>query len=416
VTGQETIYHAGDNGAGQYGSPKAYTVLSTGQYAGTTNVDTPHYAAATLSFTALTKTIADSANGLATVLTGDTIRILGSGANDGIFTVATGGSAGSVVVNETLANESAGAVIIIFKRTTPSNNCIQDSGINRMWRRYVTKGEKVGAASNGKLVWYDSTKCFILHAADANLSMDSATKILKIAGGAGAVALFNVPGILLELSGFTVAANNWSGGYPVVNATVNGSDLDILLNTGPVVDQTMNGITTNGNKVISGLANTSGLRRGMVITGTGVGTNSVIATIDSATQVTGTVNSTASGTVAVTFRALATQAAGGSRAVKIVCQSMFGYIAACNAAALAGYTDWRAPYDIELGNIRKMNEAQGNAAPDSAAFPSWPTDDYIWSATTNPNSTSYAMIVIFNTGYVLSNLKTTAYYVAPLRG
>jgi len=197
---------------------------------------------------------------------------------------------------------------------------------------------------------------------------------------------------------------------------VNGSDLDILLDTGPVVDQTQNGTTTNGNKVISGLTDTSGLRRGMVITGTGIGANSTIATIDSATQVTGTVNSTASGTVAVTFSALATEAAGGSRAVKIVCQSMFGYIAACNAAALAGYSDWRAPYDIELANIRKMDAAQALAAPDSAAFPSWPTDDYIWSATTNPNSTSYAMIVYFSGGRVSLDTKPTVYYVAALRG
>jgi len=65
---------------------------------------------------------------------------------------------------------------------------------------------------------------------------------------------------------------------------------------------TRNGTTTNGNKVISGLATTVDLVVGQEITGTGVGAGSVIATIDSATQVTGTVNSTASATVSVTFK------------------------------------------------------------------------------------------------------------------
>jgi hypothetical protein len=62
------------------------------------------------------------------------------------------------------------------------------------------------------------------------------------------------------------------------------------------------GTTHNGTKVIDGLTDTSQMVPGMEITGTGVGAASVIATIDSATQITGTVNSTASGTVTVTFK------------------------------------------------------------------------------------------------------------------
>jgi hypothetical protein len=65
---------------------------------------------------------------------------------------------------------------------------------------------------------------------------------------------------------------------------------------------TRNGTTTNGNKIISGLATTADLVIGQEITGTGVGAASVIASIDSATQITGTVNSTASATVSVTFK------------------------------------------------------------------------------------------------------------------
>ena len=64
----------------------------------------------------------------------------------------------------------------------------------------------------------------------------------------------------------------------------------------------MIGTTTNLNAVISGLPSTAGLAVGMSISGVGVGVASVILTVDSATQVTGTVASTASAAVAITFQ------------------------------------------------------------------------------------------------------------------
>lgn len=65
---------------------------------------------------------------------------------------------------------------------------------------------------------------------------------------------------------------------------------------------TRNGTTTNGSKVISGLAKTSDLVVGQEVTGTGVGASAKIASIDSATQITTDVNSTASATVSITFK------------------------------------------------------------------------------------------------------------------
>lgn len=62
------------------------------------------------------------------------------------------------------------------------------------------------------------------------------------------------------------------------------------------------GTTHNGTKVIDGLTDTSQLVVGMQITGTNVGVASVIASIDSATQITGTVNSTGDGTTTITFK------------------------------------------------------------------------------------------------------------------
>jgi hypothetical protein len=415
ATDQLTIFHTGDNADARLNrDAKAFSVLTTGQHSGTSNVDTPHYAGNTISFDAATKKILDSGNGLITFLTGDTIRVRGSVSNDGVYTIASGGVAGEMVTTESLVNEASGAYLTLCKRTTPSNNAVWNLQTGQMWRRYATKSERVGVASNGKLCWYDAAACYTLHAAGADLSMNAATKILRIVNGAAEAPRYWA-GQLLQFAGFAITNNNRAGGYVVQSVTINGADLDILLWTGftttPVV---LIGTTVSGNKVISGLASTLGLRIGMPITGTGVGANSVIASIDSATQVTGTVNSTISNTVSVTFTTLATEAAGGSRSIKLVCRSVYAYIAACNAAALGGYTDWRKPFDMELADIRDMEP--NTAVPNAAAFPSWPSDDYIWSSTANPSTTSYAMVVFFTNGSVTYSTKVLPYYAALLRG
>src|SRR3989304_6363143 len=134
---QTTIYHTGDNCDADYGVTPSYSVLTAGAYSGTTAVDNPHYAAATLAFVSATKKITDSANGLATVLTGDTIRVRGSASNDGVYTVATGGVAGEIVVTEALVNESAGAYLTLCKRASPSNNVVIDQNTGLMYRRYT---------------------------------------------------------------------------------------------------------------------------------------------------------------------------------------------------------------------------------------------------------------------------------------
>lgn len=62
-----------------------------------------------------------------------------------------------------------------------------------------------------------------------------------------------------------------------------------------------NGTTTINQATVTGLAKTSDLTVGMVVGGTGIGTGAAIKSIDSASQVTLSVNSTASGTVSVGF-------------------------------------------------------------------------------------------------------------------
>lgn len=252
-TGQTTQYSGKlDDGYYEKGLAKAYTVLSTGAYSGTTNIDLIHLTAADISFTAATKKISQVAAGLAIFLTGDIIVITGSVSNDGVYTVATGGVAAEIVTTEALVDEAAGASVSIAKREAHSNNCVLDQNTGLMYSRYVAG--KMGGASDGKLPWYDATKPY-----DA-----------------------------------------------------------------------------------------------------------------------------------------------------------FTYAAAANTASLAGYTDWRVPNDAELMNLRDMEAP--TAVPDATAFPSWPSGDWVCSATTRPSDTSNASVVLFSLGGVYPITKVTLYFVVLVRG
>jgi len=217
-----------------------------------------------------------------------------------------------------------------------------------MYRRYTSKAEKVGVASDGKLAWWDTAKCFTIHAAADDLAMTSTTKTLKIVGGAAEITKFWA-GQLIQFAGFANAGNNRSGGYRVVSATVSGLDLDIVLWTGFS--------STNP---------------------------------------------------------LTTEAAAGSRSIKVVCDSIFSYVAAMNAVSFAGYTDWRIPKDVELVVLRDMEVA--TAAPNATAFPDWPTDAPIWAATSRAADPSNAMYLYFVNGNVAYTTKATTYYAAFIRG
>ena len=398
----------GGNGVGS--SSVIATIDSSTQVTGTVNSTVTNTVNITFTSTVL----------FTSVITADTIIFVGTTSNSGALTVATGGNASRIIVTESVTDEAAGAIMTLYKRSAPSNNVVYDETSKLYYRRYTTKTEKIGDASGGKLVWYSAPLCYTLHVPDANLSIDAATKVLTIAGGAGEIGKFKT-GTLLEFSGFTIPNNNRAGGYRCDSVATSGSDLVIGLWTGYGVDKVLTGTTHNTTKVIDGLPSTVGLRIGMAVAGTSVGASNYIKTIDSNTQVTTNVNSTATSTESITFTTLATESAGGTRGIKLVCRSIFGYAAACNLASVGGYTNWRVASDMELINLRRMGNniaggVQTSALPNATAFPSWPSDDYNWSSTTNPNYTTYAMGVNFNAGNVNSNSKTIVYYCPLLRG
>ncbi len=154
ATGQATQYSAElDDGYYHRGLAKSLSLRNTGQHAGTTNVDLPHYQAATIAFVAATKKITDTAAGLAMFKTGDTVVVTGSALNNGAYTVATGGVASEIVVAEALLDEAAGLGALLSKRAAWTNNCAVDDNTGLMWTCATTKSYKLGVLSDGKLPW-----------------------------------------------------------------------------------------------------------------------------------------------------------------------------------------------------------------------------------------------------------------------
>lgn len=224
-TGQTTSYHSGDDGDYEKGIAQRYEVLTTGAYAGTRNIEVAHYAAATISFTVAGSVVADSANGLATFLAGDTVVVKGSTANDGVYTVAVGANAAQFTTVEGLAAEAAGAVVSLYKRTAHSNECVRDLNTCLMWSRNTSTAEKVGEASTGTLIWADVTKVYTIYSA-ANTISCVPPNIFRITGGA-ALTQFHV-GDLIQNVGFANGVNN-TVGFRVTAVTVAGADLDIVV-------------------------------------------------------------------------------------------------------------------------------------------------------------------------------------------
>ena len=94
-------------------------------------------------------------------------------------------------------------------------------------------------------------------------------------------------------------------------------------------------------------------------------------------------------------------------------EGIFPYVAAANAANLAGYSDWRVPNKNEAGSLQRMEGGSGN--PDATAFPTgWNVNT--WSSTTTPSVTANAIAPNFVTGVLAATAKTTTAFVPLVRG
>lgn len=117
--------------------------------------------------------------------------------------------------------------------------------------------------------------------ADATATASGITFVVAPHGVGDGSATFNVP----DLRGRVSAGKDDMGGTPAdrLGITLSGT----------------RGSTANG--VITGLSSTAGLSEGMRVSGTGIGAGAVITAINSSTQVTLSVNNTATGTGSIRF-------------------------------------------------------------------------------------------------------------------
>lgn len=145
------------------------------------------------------------------------------------------------------------------------------------------------------------------------------------------------------------------------------------------------GTTNTGNGQITGLGSVAGLVVGMPITGTGVAAGAVVASIDSASQVTASKNGTAAATNTLTF-------SGDTFKMALIKSGMAGTY----GAATTNYSDVTGNSDEVTGT----GYTAGGATLSANISPALSGTTAYWSWSTNPSwsgaSFSAAAALIYN--------------------
>ena len=207
-TGQTTQYdNEPDDGYYEKGVAKSYTVNTTGDQSGTTNVDLAHYisVAGAISFNNTTKKITDSGSGLAIFKTNDVI-LTSSANNPGPFTVTTGNVAGEIVCSgATFVDETPEGAITLYKRETISNNTVLDNNTGLIWLRYPSV--KVGLNSNGRMPWTGQIYDIFAWCAACNSANVGGYNDWRIPNYFELLSLISISSIALDSTAFPVSPN-----------------------------------------------------------------------------------------------------------------------------------------------------------------------------------------------------------------
>ena len=212
-TGQTTQYSSElDDGYYQKGIAKSYTVLTTGQFADTVNIDLTHLVSDTGAFIGATQTYTDVGKcGVFKAAGGETIVITGSVSNNGTFTTASA-TANTVVVTAGFVNEADAPEITFKKREAHSNNCVLDNNTGLMWSRYVS--DKMGTGGDGKMPWTGVAYDIFAYCAAANVALLGGYGDWRIGGFNACFSLitWEAPGCSIDSTAFPgdMTQNIWT--------------------------------------------------------------------------------------------------------------------------------------------------------------------------------------------------------------
>lgn len=126
-------------------------------------MDVATYTASTISFTASTKKISDTAWGLKRFQTDDLIQVSGSTSNNSRFTVATGNVAAEIVTSESLTDESVGQSITITNITDLDDDALLEGVVEDVsrWIDDVTGRRFYSASETRYYTPHDATTLFV---------------------------------------------------------------------------------------------------------------------------------------------------------------------------------------------------------------------------------------------------------------